>query len=205
MKYIRFLWKYFFRKTIFYFNELYEYLSDLLLGTDFTKRNIALNYKASKRHEVKSVLNDLKTDGKIFFDIGSGKGAVLHLMQNYNFAKIYGVEHDFGLFHTSIQNLNEFNDGRTEIFNIDVCDTPNSVLDSVDIFYLFNPFGEVELKSLINRLIESHNRVNRPIDIIYTNPLYTAHFDYIKKINLIKTYKFFVSNSPTNHYQISDN
>jgi len=63
----------------------------------------------------------------------------------------------------------------------------------------------VELKSLINRLIESQSRVNRPIDVIYTNPLYTAHFDYIEKINLIKTYQFFVSNSPTNHYQISDN
>ena len=204
LKKMTFFWKYFIRKSIFNLNEIYEYLADLYLRKDFAKKNISLNYKASKRHEVKLVLKTIKTEDKVIFDIGSGKGAVLHLMQNYNFRKIYGVEHDRGLFRTSIQNLSEFRDGRTEIFNINVFDTPDSVFDSVDIFYLFNPFGERQIRDLAKRLIESQCRVMRAIDIIYTNPLHTECFSSIDNIKLIKNHTFFVSNLPTHHYQTPD-
>lgn len=199
---IKLIYKYIFRKTIYHLNFLYEKSRDLCLDKDFSREKPAVGYKASRPYEVDFVLKRIITSGKNILDIGSGKGAVLHIAQRFNFLNIYGVEKDPELYAISLENLHGYEFKNTRIFLTDFQKLPEDFFDDIDVFYLFNPFGAELIEILIKMLLKSKLRKPRNIDIIYKNPVHHEKFIQNKKIRLERPYNFITSNSPIHHYKL---
>lgn len=181
----------------------YEKGQDYFLGMDFFERIPLVKYQPSKLYEVKKVLKNIPTINRNFLDIGSGKGAVLYLATKFDFFNIYGVEHNEFLYLTSIKNLDSLNDKRIKIIHNNIFNIQNELIDSVDIYYLFNPFdNHLQMKELLELIIKSFYRVKRRIDIIYTCSSYDYIFDEYDIIKEVDIYNFFVSYQPTKHYLI---
>jgi len=199
---IRFLIKIVYRKTIFYSDRLYQKLFDIILKKDFSKKVETCNYKQSKLYEVKGVFKSINTNKKVFLDVGSGKGAVLFLAKKFNFTKIYGVEVDDCLHSIAVSNLKNKKDDRVELINSDIFSINKKILDSVDIFYLFNPFPYNETARLVSLITYSYQRNKREIKIIYTCSKYGFLFTAERVFKESQKINFLVSNSPTTIFEI---
>ena len=46
------------------------------------------------------------------------------------------------------------------------------------VFYMFNPFGEKTLHSVLKKLELSHKKSRKKLTIIYVNPKFSSVFDY---------------------------
>lgn len=198
----KYIFKFFTRKIIFYIDAYFEKLRDIVLQKDFSGRIPSIRYQPSKTYEVRKILNEINTKDKIFLDVGSGKGLILFLTAKFNFSKIYGVEINADLFRISTKNLSDFKDDRLEVINADIFDLNQNLFDSIDIFYLFNPFSFNDMDKFVATLVESFYRNKRCVDIIYTSSQHDVIFKKYHEIREVKRYSFFVSYSPTQHYQI---
>jgi len=194
---IKFLIKLIYRKIIFYSDFLYQKLFDVFFQKDFSKNIIRCNYKQSKLYEVKTIFKALNTKNKVFLDVGSGKGAVLFLAQKFEFSKIYGVEIDDYLYSISTLNLNNKKDNRVKLINSDIFNINIEILDSINVFYLFNPFPYNETAHFVSLVTSSYKRNKREIQVIYTCSKYDLLFTQENIFKEMKKIHFFVSNSPT--------
>ncbi|MDQ6963033.1 MAG: class I SAM-dependent methyltransferase [Mariprofundaceae bacterium] len=194
---IKFLIKLIYRKTIFYADHLYQKLFDIILQKDFSEEVTSCNYKQSKLYEVKTIFKTLNTNHKVFLDVGSGKGAVLFLAKKFDFIKIYGVEIDDCLHSISVSNFKDKKDNRIKLINSDIFKINKKTLDSVNIFYLFNPFPYNETARFVSLVTKSYQRNKREIQIIYTCSKYNFLFTQENIFKEMKEIHFFVSNSPT--------
>lgn len=113
-----------------------------------------------------------------FLDIGCGKGRAMCVAARYGAKKITGIDfskefctaaeknmaatrqHCPGLEYTIIHN---------DAFYYDIP-------EDVDGIFLFNPFDEVILEGVVERILESHEKRPRKITIIYANPLHKEVF-----------------------------
>ena len=197
-----YIFKFFTRKIIFYLDAYFEKLKDIILQKDFSGRIPSIRYQPSKTYEVHKIFKEINTKDRIFLDVGSGKGIILLLATEFYFSKIYGIEINENLFRISMNNLENLNDNRVKIINSDVFNLNKNIFDSIDIFYIFNPFNFDDMDKFVAKLVESYHRKKRCIDIIYTCSQYDIIFKKYHEIMEKKHYRFFVSNSPTKHYQI---
>jgi len=194
---VQFIIKLIFRKTVFYVDHLYQKLFDVILQKDFSKKVTSCNYKQSKLYEVKTIFKAINTNNKVFLDVGSGKGAVLFLAQQFNFTKIYGVEIDDFLHSISVSNLKNKKDNRIKLINADIFNIKKEILDSVNVFYLFNPFPYNETARFVSLVTTSYQRNKREIQIIYTCSKFNFLFTQENIFKEMQKVHFFVSNSPT--------
>jgi predicted RNA methylase len=117
-------------------------------------------------------------EGFTFIDLGSGKGRTLLLASDYPFQRIIGVELLPELNAIALENIARYRGDKQECFNIE-----SFPLDARDFFfpaeptvlYLFNPFPEHVLRTVLQNLQTSlivkprktyvlyHNLVHEPI------------------------------------------
>ena len=141
-------------------------------------------------------LEDAMKDAR-FLDIGCGKGGVIFLASDI-FNNAIGVERNKKCYEVCLDNLKELKN--CKIYNLDANDFND--YENIDFVYMYNPFGNKTMKSVLDNINKS--RINKPRDvlILYKNPIendlllengfvcISTHNDHTREDNMVsKLYK----------------
>ncbi len=113
-----------------------------------------------------------------FLDIGCGKGRALCVAAHHRFTKLTGLDFSRELCEAAKKNLaitrQAFPELQYNIINNDAFyyDIP----EDADCIFLFNPFDEVIMSGVLNRLFSSLHTHPRELDLIYVNPVHKQLF-----------------------------
>lgn len=108
-----------------------------------------------------------------FLDMGSGKGRVLLMASEYPFREIIGVEVQPELHAIAEQNILRFDAPQRKVQRItSLCmDARDYQFPDIPLLvYLFNPFPDYVMESVIANLRESIEQHPRPLYVIYNTP-----------------------------------
>ncbi len=110
--------------------------------------------------------------GDVVADLGAGKGGALLLAAGQPVRRVIGVELVDELAERARRNL-ERNSSRvraraTEVVTADVLDW--RVPDDLTVVYLYSPFVGDVFARVMRRLLEAHDRVPRPLRMVYNFP-----------------------------------
>lgn len=148
-----------------------------IVGLDFTfpdrmydrgRRDGAMYY-ATHAGILKSLFDSLDESYDSIIDIGCGKGFVLYQAKKHGFSKVGGIEYDEKLTEICRRNMTHLNMGRSVKVTCTDARTFERYND-YNIFYLFNPFVEDVLESVISQIVDQCQGKN--IIIIYYRPRY---------------------------------
>ena len=112
---------------------------------------------------------DLPREGT-FVDLGSGKGLALMLAVLHGFTAVKGVEFSPELCTTSRRNLERFgrSSGRQFSWRILCQDAADFQPEQEDVvFFMFNPFDDVVLATLLGNIEASLRQRRRPVHLVY--------------------------------------
>jgi|SRR5208283_2764439 len=110
----------------------------------------------------------------VFIDLGSGKGRALLMASDFPFRRILGVELLPALNRIAQENLSRYRSETQKCFALESrCSdaTRFELPPEPTILYLFNPFPESGLTSVIGNLERSLRAHPRAVYVIYHNPL----------------------------------
>jgi SAM-dependent methyltransferase len=113
-----------------------------------------------------------------FLDIGCGKGRALCVAAQHGAKKVSGIDFSKAFCMAAEKNMaavSKKNPGlQYTVINNDAFyyDIP----PDVDVIFLFNPFDEVILDGVVERILESYEAMPRKMTIIYINPLHKEVF-----------------------------
>ena len=145
------------------------------LDLDAGLRPHAVHYEATPPYEFEHIVSSLEIDPERyrFVDYGSGKGRVLLMAAEYPFRAVRGVEAAPSLHDAAEANIRAFPQDRLACADVrSVC--MNAAEYRPDggplIVYLFNPFDEVILAPVLDRIGEAFAAGPGPSYVIYKNP-----------------------------------
>jgi hypothetical protein len=122
--------------------------------------------------------------------LGSGKGRALLVASRFPFKKIVGVELSHQLHRTANRNIEVFHADWQRCTNlISVCENAATFELPKDnlVVYLYNPFDEHVLSTVVSRLEHSLSQYPRTIYIVYVKPAHRHLFDRSNWFSLTKT------------------
>jgi len=134
-------------------------------------------YQPSSSVIFEKAMNELpfSLNGKVFLDIGSGKGRALILAAEAGFKKVIGVEYAAELndmAHTNIERVrSRFPDTEFVLHEGDALEY--DIAEEVDVIYLFNPFDEEALSGLLEKVKPAFER-SKTLHLIYVHPVHCA-------------------------------
>jgi SAM-dependent methyltransferase len=128
-----------------------------------------LNYYTSSRLFDYLKPADFKTT---FLDAGSGKGRLLAMGAAYGFTDLIGIDFSKKLCDVAVNVCRRIKTKYPDIsITIECADARNYCIpESVGVIFLFNPFDAVIMDVFIQKVLESLQRNNRPMKILYANP-----------------------------------
>jgi hypothetical protein len=109
-----------------------------------------------------------------FIDIGSGKGRTLLMASDFPFRRILGVELLPGLHRIAKNNVLKYKSDSQKCRVIEtVCEDATRFVFPTEamVLYLFNPLPEAGLVRVISNLEQSLEQYQRPVQVLYHNPL----------------------------------
>lgn len=118
-------------------------------------------------------------DGFIFIDLGSGKGRTLLMASDHAFRRIVGVELLAELAAIAQRNIARYRSERQKCFAVESQqgDARDFVFpEGPTVLYLFNPFAEHVLRTVLSNLRSSQTVSPRPLFVIYHNLVYERVF-----------------------------
>jgi SAM-dependent methyltransferase len=113
-----------------------------------------------------------------FLDIGCGKGRAMCVAARYGAKKITGIDFSKDFCMAAEKNMAitrqhlpglQYNIIHNDAFYYEI--PPD-----VDCIFLFNPFDEIIMEGVVDRILDSHATVPRKLTIIYVNPLHKEVF-----------------------------
>ena len=118
-------------------------------------------------------------DGFTFIDLGSGKGRTLLMASAYPFRRIVGVELLAELDAIARQNIARYHDDQQKCFALE-CHAGDArdygfAAEPV-VIYLFNPFPEAVLRTVLANLRDSVTDFPRPAYVLYHNLVHERCF-----------------------------
>ena len=124
-----------------------------------------------------------------YIDLGSGKGRALLIAAQYPFKKIVGVEYAAELSNVAADNIGKAKIPDQRCFSLEAL-----CLDAAQFEFppgplllsLFNPFGEVVLRKVLENLAHSLAVAPRPVVLAYINP---KHQELVVKSGLFTLLK----------------
>ena len=125
----------------------------------------------------------------VFIDLGSGKGRALLLASHFPFKKIIGVELSARLHEIALSNLRIYKS------DLQTCRTIECVCDDASNFelplqklvlFLYNPFRDKIMRSVVSHVTHSINRFPRTIYIAYLSPLHQDLWDHSGSFRVMK-------------------
>jgi hypothetical protein len=123
----------------------------------------------------------------VFVDLGSGKGRALLLASRHPFKEIVGVELSPTLHHTASHNIMVYRDELQLCHNIKtICADAAEfgVPEGKVVFYLFNPFDEVVMRSVLSNIERAFLQSRREMYIAYLKPAHRRVFDQSKLLRV---------------------
>ena len=114
------------------------------------------------------VLSDFNiTSNDSILDIGCGKGSAMRTMLKFPFKRVDGIELSEVIAAVAVRNFRRMSSSRTRIF---ICDASVfSDYDPYNIVYLYNPFPSTVMSRVVDALIQSVQRSDRELVVIYNN------------------------------------
>ncbi len=131
----------------------------------------------------------IKFNEFVFVDFGSGKGRVLLFASKFPFQKIIGVEFSKKLHNIAKHNVDLFlaKTGRIDNFELHCMDVTQFILPRQKIvLFLYNPFQETVMKSILVNLANSYAKNPADIIILYRNPQCASSFNEFSFLRLVK-------------------
>jgi 2-polyprenyl-3-methyl-5-hydroxy-6-metoxy-1,4-benzoquinol methylase len=131
-----------------------------------------------------------------FLDIGCGKGRAMCVAAHYGFSKVKGIDFAEEMIHTAEKNLRitkqHYPQLEYDVLWKDV--TALEIGKDVSTVFLFNPFDEVLMKTVIQKITASLQDNPRPFYVLYASPrheelFFAKGFDVIyrvKKFNYLE-------------------
>jgi len=148
--------------------------SNVSLGTRLRELASGAQYQASEPELFHRILHALpvQPDEFTFVDLGSGKGRTLLMASDYPFHRIVGIELLAELNQIARKNIRAYFSERQRCFKIE-----SSAGDARDfqfpqeslVLYLFNPFPDYVLRTVLTNLRRSFQADPREVYIIYHN------------------------------------
>lgn len=138
-------------------------------------------YQASEPglfHEILQAL-PISPEGFTFIDLGAGKGRTLLMASDYPFRRIIGVELLDELHQIAKQNIAGYHSEQQRCFNVEAyCGDARQFQFPLEPFvlYLFNPFPDYVLRTVLENLQASVAPHPREIYIIYHNLVHEGLF-----------------------------
>jgi predicted RNA methylase len=114
----------------------------------------------------------IKHEDFTFIDLGSGKGRAVLLAMPLPFRRIIGVEFALELHLIANANVNHLRAAGTDISRVSLVHADATEFElplEPLVIYLYNPFGEVVMKRIADRVLQSYSEYPRPIYVIYAN------------------------------------
>lgn len=121
---------------------------------------------------------------KVFADIGCGDGCVLSTMHGF-FDRLIGVEYDQRIAKICKDNLARQKIKNVTVYQMGINQISDALIDSIDIFYLYNPFHGDTFANFIANVNKSVARKPREIMFIYANPICRESANQLSGFNLI--------------------
>lgn len=117
---------------------------------------------------LESLLVDFNISSKdAIIDIGCGKGSAMRTMLKFPFARVDGLELSDHIASIATRNFERLKANRSRIFIGDA--SQFTEYDAYNIVYLYNPFPCSVMIDVVDSLIQSINRADRELVIIYNN------------------------------------
>lgn len=169
------------------------YLLEKPRGLDFTMRDMSPaaashglchGYSKTDEKHLKEIFAALSFTGEErLLDIGCGKGVVLRAAAGYPFAKVAGIEIDERLAAIAVKIFKILNiEDKVECICADAAEFDD--YDSYNVFFLFNPFPEIVMEQVIDKLLKT--AAKNPVTIIYHNPVCISLFEAKAEIRCLK-------------------
>lgn len=162
-------------------------------------------YKGSLPHLVRAILNTVVVPYKdyTFIDLGSGKGRTLLIASEFPFRGIVGIEFDPILNTIAQLNFTRYRTKRRNCRMLEsVCgDVRDFDLPPEPLFiYLFNPFEESIIRTILENLERSLQQNPRPVLMVYLRPVFEGAVEragFLKRVGyrenrLIPNYSYAV-------------
>ena len=167
-----------------------DYYYDFKYGID-TEKQVKLNdlkiesnnkergrtYQATRVIHLRKLFSHINSmlpmDG-VFVDIGCGKGRVLLEAASFGFKEVRGVDFSHELCEIAKNNCNIYRDrtGIKTVIQIIKSDATKYTINADEnVFFIADPFDDVVLSEIINRIAASLDTKHRKILIIYNNPI----------------------------------
>jgi SAM-dependent methyltransferase len=131
-------------------------------------------YQASEPELFHSILQALPASpkGLTFIDLGSGKGRTLLMASDYAFRRIIGVELLDELHQIAKRNIATYHPEQQRCFDIEASSGDAREFQFPPepfVLYLFNPFPDYVLQTVLENLRESVASLPREVYVIYHN------------------------------------
>jgi len=124
----------------------------------------------------------------IVYVLGSGKGrAVCHFARR-PVQKVVGIEISGELCQEARKNVKQVRFARTSI-EIRNADVAQSDLRDGTIYFMFNPFGEKTLRSVLRNIEDTHRGLEEQLRVIYVNPVYRHVLDTCRWLSVLHDYR----------------
>jgi len=113
-----------------------------------------------------------------FIDIGCGKGRALCIAAYNGFSKVTGIDFSKPLCENTKENLKITKEKiptlQYQVINNDAFYF--EIPDDADCIFFFNPFDEIIMSGVVKNIKASLQKAQRPVNIIYVNPLHKKYF-----------------------------
>ena len=130
----------------------------------------SVGYRDSGGPDLDKLLRTLSiSPSDAVLDFGCGKAGAMLTLAKYPFARVDGVELSPQLTQIGQQNLQRLRRSHTKIHCCDAAEFKD--LDLYTYFYMYNPFSEVVMRSVMENLVSSLKRRSRKVTVIYKNAL----------------------------------
>jgi len=121
--------------------------------------------------DLDAVLRTLSiSESDAMLDFGCGKAGAMLTMAKYPFVRVDGVELSSQLALIGQDNLRRLRISNATVFCRDAAEFTE--LDLYTYFYMYNPFPELVLRSVLNNVVSSLGRRRRKVTLIYKNPFF---------------------------------
>ncbi len=113
-----------------------------------------------------------------FIDIGCGSGKILAVAINKRFRKVSGIDLDREGLQNAIIACTELSNrlGKIEFEILHADAAIFVVANSINVIFMYNPFGEKTMQQVINNIKKSFELFPRRICVIYENPVFEKLF-----------------------------
>lgn len=145
------------------------------MSFDSINKDRAVDYQPTQRLALLRLFRKLDIPKEtVFLDLGSGKGKALLIAAEYGFQTVRGVEFCPQLCRIAEENCQSYRErtGCNATIRTVQSDVTRYEFTDEGVIYLFNPFDEVVLRSVLENLTRSLRASPRRVWIIYRRPLY---------------------------------